>query len=230
MLRRGIRFAPAANGSTFPPWLLLDPAAFLPEWASTFGLTITPDFVSAEAEAQLLAAVEPALSSRRWESGHWDGAAAGKYREASLPLAGLRAGPAAAAALQNALARFPIGAQPQSALHALEMAPGASIGAHVDSVKFLGGCVQGLCLLGDAVLTLVEDPPPATPTPPRRLVLRLPRRAGYLLQGDARYNFSHAITLCGSRRVSVILRDEPTPLPPPAPAAFVSVSAVGRIE
>ena len=96
---------------------------------------------------------------------------------------------------------------PQPHVHALDLAPAAALGAHVDSVKFSGGVVAGLSLCCDGVMTLAEAAPAGSKAP-RALAVRLPRRSLYVLQGAARYDYSHAIEPRSERRISVILRDE----------------------
>jgi hypothetical protein len=207
---------PAAAGSLLRLATQLSPredaggAGAADAWLRALPLTLVEGFLSPGDEAALLAALEPRLRARRYEkAAHWDGVAAGGFREVSVLVAEMDA--AAAAPLRRVWARFfpaPGGAvgPPQPHAHALDLAPAAALGAHVDSVKFSGGVVAGLSLCCDGVMTLAEAAPAGRP--PRALAVRLPRRSLYVLQGAARYEYTHAIEPRSERRVSVILRDE----------------------
>jgi alkylated DNA repair protein alkB family protein 7 len=183
---------------------------------AAFGLHIMPSFLSEPEHDALVSSATALLARARFEDGHWD-AVIRNYRESQALVRALP--PVARAAVERALARFPVGARaPLPAAHFIELAPAGDIGAHVDSVKFSGGVVAGLCLLSDAVMELTEDPPRAAPlTPATRLLL--PRRALYVLSGAARFRYAHAIPagaiafggtrVVRARRISVMLRDEP---------------------
>ena len=207
-----------------------------------FGLTILPAFISEEEEGALDAHCAAALSRRPWEASHFD-AVIQHYREAQLPLARLPR--VAAAAIARAQAAFPpaggaVGRH-MDALHALELAPRGAIAPHVDSVKFSGGVVAGLCLRSEALLELTVDAGAEgdgrAPTAaawaaragggggsgsaqpaPLQVTALLPRRCLYILTGEARYGWAHAIPLGGEwqgrsvvrsarGRLSIILRD-----------------------
>ena len=192
-----------------------------------FGVAVFADFFSPAEEAALEAALRPLLGRREWEEGHWDNVIR-HYRESELPLA--RLPPACAAVVARAHARFPraggaVGA-PLPALHALELAPRGCIDAHVDSIKFSGGVVAGLCLRSDAVMLLTPAAdaaarglaPSAGGAAAAQVEVWLPRRCLYLLTGEARYGWGHAIPLQGSfggraverdpaGRLSIMLRD-----------------------
>ena len=214
--------------------------------AAALGVAVHARFLSASEEAALLAAAAAPLARRGFESGHWDGVIAG-YREASLDLA--RAPEALRAAARRAHALFPRPAAPLlPQAHLLELERAGAISAHVDSVKFSGGVVAGICLASDAVMTLsvsleaaaeaagatagaltgdssagagagasVRDPP-AKDAPAGEVDILLPRGCLYVLSGEARYLWAHAIVagappfrgapVTRDRRVSIILRDE----------------------
>jgi hypothetical protein len=243
---------------------------------AALGVAVHAGFLSAAEQDALLAVVAPALARRAFERGHWDGVIAG-FREEALPLAraapALRAAAARAAALLPPLPAPPLvhGWQRARAMlpqaHALELEERGRITRHVDSVKFSGGVIAGLCLASDAVMTLsVSDEaadeflcggggagagaaaasaasasaaaavgastgaPDAADAPGDDTIdVLLPKGCLYVLSGEARYLWAHAIAagaplfrgapVARGRRVSVMLRDEldeaaerPTPL------------------
>ena len=181
-----------------------------------FGINVLPEFLSEEEEASLVRTAGDTLGRRGWEDGHWDGVIRG-YREGSVSVS--RLSPISRASVARAAARFPKGprtGEPQSSIHFLELSAAGEILAHVDSVKFSGGIVAGLCLLSDAVMELVPEPEAGSLASPIRILL--PRRALYTLSGAARYEWAHSIpagapmfkgrAVTRERRISVMLRDE----------------------
>jgi alkylated DNA repair protein alkB homolog 7 len=193
------------------------PATFLtPE---SFGIKVYPNFLNTDEEESLISAADASLSRRMWEEGHWD-AVIKNYRETQVLVS--RLAPLARTATTRAAANFPAGpltGLPQASVHFLELSPSGEILAHVDSIKFSGGIVAGLCLLSDAVMLLTPDPPQENEgmIPPMIKIL-LPRRSLYTLSGTARYKWAHAIPsgtilfkdkpIVRERRISVMLRDE----------------------
>jgi alkylated DNA repair protein alkB family protein 7 len=203
-----------------------------------FGLAVLPDFFSAEEEAALDAHCSGALAKCPWEASHFD-AVIQHYRERQLPLAGLP--PLGAAVVARAQGAFPpqggaVGPH-MDVLHVLELAPRGAIAPHVDSVKFSGAVVAGLCLRSEALLQLTVDAgaagegraptaaawaraaqPAALQAQPLQVTALLPRRCLYILTGEARYGWAHALPLGGEwqgrsvvrgprGRLSIILRD-----------------------
>ncbi len=182
-------------------------------------MRVQRDFVSHAEEAALASECAAFLAKLDYEEGHWDGVIS-QYKEVQRDVSVLSAG--SQAALRRAQAAFPARARglgaPLPFFHALELAAGGSISAHVDSVKFSGGVVAGLCLLSDAVLVLTPDPPPPAGGAREEARVLLPRRCFYSLSDDARYAWAHAVpagaaaTFRGApvargRRLSVMLRD-----------------------
>jgi alkylated DNA repair protein alkB family protein 7 len=183
-----------------------------------FGIHVHPDFLSEDEEASLVRTAGDTLNRRGWEDGHWDGVIRG-FREAQVSVS--RLAPISRASVARAAARFPKGPRtgdPQSSVHFLELSAAGEILAHVDSVKFSGGVVAGLCLLSDAVMELVPDPEGGAKSLASTIRILLPRRALYTLSGAARYEWAHAIpagapvfgggAVTRGRRISVMLRDE----------------------
>jgi hypothetical protein len=236
-----------------------------------------------------MAALEPALSRRRYEAGHWDGVIQ-EYREtalrpASLPpalhplLARLEAALLGGDALHGETRAGGVlaggggggvgegrgggrgsdggakgggggtsrggGVAALPELHVLDLAATGVIAHHVDSWKFSGGLVGGLCLLSDAVMSLAPDPehwPRGAALPPpeqREARLLLPRRCLYALTREARYCWGHAVLpgrqaagggveVVKGRRVSVLVRDAAVgaaPVPPVPPRGCGPVEA-----
>ena len=192
---------------------------------SDFGIEVLPCFVSSGEEAALEAFCAPLLRRRPWEASHFDAVIA-HYREAQF--LARRLPPVASGVVGRALRCLPAPSAaagvglPMEELHALELGAQGYIDAHVDSVKFSGGVVAGLCLRSDAVmrLSLAEDaaaavaaaggaqrapvaaawlagaPPPGSSPPP--ITLLLPRGCLYILTREARYCWGHAVPLEGS--------------------------------
>jgi alkylated DNA repair protein alkB family protein 7 len=200
------------------------PATFLtPE---SFGIQVYPNFLNTDEEESLISAADASLSRRIWEEGHWD-AVIKNYRETQVLVS--RLAPLARTATTRAAANFPAGpltGLPQASVHFLELSPSGEILPHVDSIKFSGGIVAGLCLLSDAVMLLTPDPPPQENegTIPPMIKILLPRLSLYTLSGTARYKWAHAIPsgtilfkgkpIVRERRISVMLRDELVIFPP----------------
>lgn len=212
----------ARRASTAPhaaPWFWDSSRPFSP----SFGVRVHADFMTEGEEAALSSECDSFLRRLDYETGHWDGVIS-NYKEVQRDIRTPSLSAASQAVLRRAQAAFPAGARnggtPLPFFHALELAEGGSISAHVDSVKFSGGVVAGLCLLSDAVMVLTPDPEgapcPAPAAPEVRLLL--PRRCFYTLTDEARYAWAHAVpagaaaTFRGAavkrgRRLSVMLRD-----------------------
>jgi alkylated DNA repair protein alkB family protein 7 len=176
-----------------------------------FGISVHLDFVT-EAEHDALAAeLEPHLRSRRFEGGHWDGVIS-QYREVQRSIRTLS--PLARGVCARVAEAFPPGSgAPLSFLHALDLAgeaDGGAIAPHVDSVKFSGNVVAGLCLLSPALMRLYHEHSPAT------VDLLLPRRCLYVMSGEARYHWAHAVVGAGPAAVMSRRRDPNDPAPRPS--------------
>ena len=213
----------ARRASTAPhaaPWFW--DSATTP-FTATFGVHVHDDFMSESEEVTLSSECASFLNRLDYESGHWDGVIS-NYKEVQRDIRSPSLSAASQAVLRRAQAAFPAGARtggaPLPYFHALELAEGGSIAAHVDSVKFSGGVVAGLCLLSDAVMVLTPDPEGAAPSlaPAPEVRLLLPRRCFYTLTNEARYAWAHAVpagagaTFRGAavkrgRRLSIMLRD-----------------------
>jgi len=105
------------------------------------------------------------------------------------------------------------------AVHVLDLAEDGSIAPHVDSVKFSGGIVAGLCLLSPSVMILSPDGEVVCPVEKQqRVKILLEPRTLYFLSKDARYKWKHEIPagvvdfrgqpITKTRRISLMFRDE----------------------
>jgi hypothetical protein len=109
-------------------------------------------------------------------------------------------------------------------IHVIDLHKIGYIDRHVDSVKFSGGFVCGLSLLCPAIMTLTPEgasgPLPLPGPPPRFL---MPPNSLYVMRGDARYKYAHAVRspadgeqvwkgreIGSERRISLMFRDEKT--------------------
>ena len=156
------------------------------------GLQLFPDVISEAEELSLLGLVDQRMRRKIYEKVHWDGVIF-SYRESEVPLA----------ELGDALKRIVAAHLPSVALlplaHVLDIAEGGRIDHHIDSIKFMGGLVAPLSLGGGAVLQLKrgEDV----------VHVDVPRRSLYVMEGESRYEWSHAVLPLEQRRVSIIMRD-----------------------
>jgi alkylated DNA repair protein alkB family protein 7 len=176
------------------------------------GLAVHPCFLTPHEEAAWLALAEPALARRRYERAHWDAVIYG-FRETQLPLSALMACATVRATLVRAAAAAPLPRPVRllPAAHVLDLAADGAIRHHVDSIKFSGALVAGLCLLSDAVMSLRPDvagdgggagagagagasaDERAAWAAAAEVRVLLPRRCLYTLTGPARYGWAHAL-------------------------------------
>ncbi|XP_026181272.1 alpha-ketoglutarate-dependent dioxygenase alkB homolog 7, mitochondrial [Mastacembelus armatus] len=168
-------------------------------------------FITEQEEEAFLRELEPGLKKKRYEYDHWDHAIHG-YRETERVTWG--------AACEEVLNRvrsvaFPDGSPLLGPVHILDLDKTGYIKAHIDSVKFCGSTIAGLCLLSDSVMRLVKED-----SNKEWLDLLLPRRSLYILRDQARYSFTHEILkdeesvfngqrVLRQRRISVICRNLP---------------------
>lgn len=110
--------------------------------------------------------------------------------------------PAFVLPLREKAARW-AGVEPDAFAHGLvtEYRPGTQLGWHRDTPEF--GLVVGVSLAGAARMRL--RPWPAQKGG-RTLALDLPPRSAYILRGEARWKWQHAISPTPALRYSVTLR------------------------
>ncbi|CAH2272881.1 alpha-ketoglutarate-dependent dioxygenase alkB homolog 7, mitochondrial [Pelobates cultripes] len=177
----------------------------------TPGLGLCPEFISPAEEAALCRELEPILRRKRYESGHWDQAIHG-FRETERLQWSLEN----MAVIQRVRDKaFPPGEAQLSLVHVLDLQKEGYIKPHVDSIKFCGSTIAGICLLSSSIMRLVS-----VENADERADLLLPRRCLYMLSGAVRYNFTHEILrdeesvfngerVPRERRISVICRNLP---------------------
>ena len=182
-------------------------SAALPPGASVF-----PDFLSVAEHDELVEVVEKRLKRRRYERDHWDSVIV-NYRESEVADRFLGGGAWLAVSRARALLAEEHGCAAFLPAHAIDLAADGAITPHVDSVKFSGGVVAGLSLLSPATLALgAADPATGEEiTGGARYEARLAPRSLYVLAGEARYAYAHAIGGLDGRRLSLILRDARPP-------------------
>ncbi|XP_066986213.1 alpha-ketoglutarate-dependent dioxygenase alkB homolog 7, mitochondrial isoform X2 [Macrobrachium rosenbergii] len=155
--------------------------------------------------------VEPHLKRLQYEFDHWDDAIHG-FREIERGRWGKSASPIISRMKKYA---FPEEKDMIAQVHILDLAKTGVIKPHVDSVRFCGNIISGVCLLSDAVMRLVH-----VNNKDQVIDVMLPRRALYIMRDGSRYNYTHEIleenkSFFGSiavqrdRRVSVICRNNP---------------------
>ncbi|XP_067877434.1 alpha-ketoglutarate-dependent dioxygenase alkB homolog 7, mitochondrial [Heterodontus francisci] len=205
-LRRSCRWFRPPGASGLP--LILSSSPELLQRISR-DVELRPEFVSPEEEAALLQELEPRLRRQRYQREHWDQAIHG-YREIEK----LHWTKQNETILQRLRAiAFPPGVPQLSMVHVLDLDQTGFISPHVDSVKFCGDTIAGLCLLSESVMRLLSENNDAD-----QVDLLLQRRSAYILRGAARYRFSHQILpeeesffggqkVPRERRISIICRN-----------------------
>mmetsp|Transcript_29606 Transcript_29606/g.41660 ORF Transcript_29606/g.41660 Transcript_29606/m.41660 type:complete len:262 (+) Transcript_29606:115-900(+) len=182
-------------------------------------LEIFPEYISQQEHDSLVSELEPILKKKKFQSSHWDKVITG-FRE--LEKANWTA--SNAAIFQRIKDMFPDTAWLYG-VHVLDLAEEGYIGPHVDSVKFSGRYIIGLCLLSSSIMRLTHV------RTKDKIDLLLRPRSLYVLRDELRYEYDHEIlpsqpapTFKGeeikkSRRISLMLRDQP-PNSPPGPSSY----------
>ncbi|KAK6737900.1 hypothetical protein RB195_020164 [Necator americanus] len=188
---------------------------------------VTPSFITEAEENELLREVEPHMKRLRYEKNHWDDAIH-LYREREQR----KWSPANEIVIQRirnvrfeALqmcaendASFPLDAQHLTYVHILDLHKDGVIKPHIDSIRYCGDVITGVCLLSDAVMRLRHK------DRKNELIvdLMLPRRCLYRMGEEGRYEFTHEVLsneesmfngqrVEKTRRISIICRDLPHP-------------------
>ncbi|XP_060748299.1 alpha-ketoglutarate-dependent dioxygenase alkB homolog 7, mitochondrial isoform X2 [Tachysurus vachellii] len=192
-----------------PSWMCGSSAAVL----STVrpNVQVLQNFISEEEEADFLQELDPGLKRKRYEFDHWDDAIHG-FRETERLQWG---GTCGRVVERLQVAAFPEGSPLLGPVHVLDLDKAGFIKPHVDSVKFCGSTIAGLCLLSDSVMRLVSVENSAD-----WVCLLLQRHSLYILRNEARFKFTHEILkdeesffsgrrIPRQRRISVICRNLP---------------------
>lgn len=179
--------------------------------AVSSSFVVLRDFVTKEEEETLLKEVEPHLKRLHYEHDHWDDAIHG-FRETERSKWG-KASSKILARLQEFA--FPNQEEKLALMHILDLAKTGVIKPHVDSIRFCGNTICGLCLLSDAVMRLVD-----VEDKTQIVDIMLWRRSLYLMRDASRYNYTHEVlgekeSYFGSlpvprgRRISIMCRNYP---------------------
>jgi alkylated DNA repair dioxygenase AlkB len=157
------------------------------------GMLLSPDFISAEEESDLV----QVCRSLPFREFRMHGVAA-KRRIADIPV---RALPAAIQNLRERTAAL-AGIEPRALEHVLatEYLPGAGIGWHRDQPQF--GIVAGISLLSECRMRFKKG----TGADRRVLGLALQPPSIYVLSGSARTEWQHSIAAVKALRYSVTFR------------------------
>ncbi|XP_042222656.1 alpha-ketoglutarate-dependent dioxygenase alkB homolog 7, mitochondrial-like [Homarus americanus] len=173
---------------------------------------VVNNFVSEDEEEVLMKEIEPHLKRLKYEYNHWDDAIHG-FRETERS----RWGEASAHILTRIRQyAFPTTEHQLPQSHILDLAKTGVIKPHVDSVKFCGNIICGLCLLSDAVMRLVH-----VEHHDQVIDINLRRRSLYVMKDESRYKYTHEVlgakeSYFGSqqvpreRRVSIMCRNSAT--------------------
>ncbi|VDM44011.1 unnamed protein product [Toxocara canis] len=173
---------------------------------------VIPNFITEKEEQSLLAEIEPHMKRLRYEKSHWDDAIH-LYRE--------REQRSWSKENETIIQRvrdisFKKGDAHLSYVHILDLHKDGVIKAHIDSTRYCGDVISGMCLLSDAVLRLRHK------DRKDELIMDLlvPRRCLYRMGEYGRYEFTHEVLgkdesffkgkpVPRERRISVICRDLP---------------------
>ena len=180
-------------------------------------LRVWPDFITAEEETRLFEEVAPLLRRRRYSKNHWDSVIV-NFREterawAAWELQNQKTLEHARVTIDEALGSSKVDDFLDSA-HIVDISPNGYISPHVDSVKASGNFVAGLSLLSTSQMTLRYRPGMSEGDgwnleleSDSVVNVTLPRRSLYLISGDLRFKYTHAVSVdTGCRRISIIFR------------------------
>ncbi|KRZ22504.1 Elongation factor Tu GTP-binding domain-containing protein 1 [Trichinella pseudospiralis] len=147
-------------------------------------LLFLPNFINEHEEQLLIDEVQRRLKTMRYENTHWDDAIV-NYREIEKSTWEDENAKIIEKIRRTA---FTADADHQDRVHVLDLEKTGWIKPHVDSIRYCGDVVAGLCLLSDAVMRFrsVENN--------NQIVdLLVERRGLYIMRGFARYEFTHEI-------------------------------------
>ena len=170
----------------------------------TFPFDVYPDFISEAEHDMLLKYFHKKLRRHPYEYEHLDKVIHG-FRELSRSYSLLP--PEIMAICERMFEYFPDKEKIQPQLHILDLEEGGEIGRHVDSVKFCGSHIAGVCLGTSAVMTLHHEHSDAT------ISIQLPKRGFYVMHDEARWDYGHGVSAAlngdtRGRRISLLVRNE----------------------
>uniref|UniRef100_A0A0M3INN6 Alpha-ketoglutarate-dependent dioxygenase alkB homolog 7, mitochondrial n=1 Tax=Ascaris lumbricoides TaxID=6252 RepID=A0A0M3INN6_ASCLU len=112
--------------------------------------SVIPDFITEKEERSLLNEIEPHMKRLRYEKSHWDNAIH-LYREREQRRWSEENEPIIQRVRDKS---FKKGDAHLSYVHILDLHKDGVIKPHIDSVRYCGDVISGMCLLSDAVLRL----------------------------------------------------------------------------
>uniref|UniRef100_A0A914ZT24 Alpha-ketoglutarate-dependent dioxygenase AlkB-like domain-containing protein n=1 Tax=Parascaris univalens TaxID=6257 RepID=A0A914ZT24_PARUN len=174
--------------------------------------SVIPDFITEKEERSLLNEIEPHMKRLRYEKSHWDDAIH-LFREREQR----RWSEENESIIQRVRDKsFKKGDAHLSYVHILDLHKDGVIKPHIDSIRYCGDVISGMCLLSDAVLRLRHK------DRKDELIVDffVPRRCLYRMGEYGRYEFTHEVLgkdesffngrpVPRDRRISVICRDLP---------------------
>lgn len=157
------------------------------------------------------------LRRRRYSKSHWDSVIV-KFRETERAWASWEEENQATLRRMREIVTETLGEAKMNAFmggaHVIDIAAEGYISPHIDSVKASGNFIAGLSLLSDCEMTLRHRPGMSEGDgwnveldDDSVVDVKLPRRSLYLLSGDLRFGYTHALSV-EARRISVIFRDQ----------------------
>lgn len=183
---------------------------------STF--RVLPNVITKEEEKLLLEELHNPLGRMRYENTHWDNVITG-YREMYRS----QWSPQNTATLHR-IQHLPEVAchTPTHRIHVLDLLPEGVVLPHVDHEKYAGPVVIGLSLMSPTIMQLCRvqgSNADGTGTARHVVDVLLQPRSLYIMQGEARYQYTHSILggidhswmgipFTKGRRISLIFRDE----------------------
>jgi len=176
-------------------------------------LAIYRDVVTEAEEARLVREADRWLSKQRYQDGHFDNVIVG-YRELQKPIRSFSS--ASQAILERVSSAVFAEETNLLPLHLLDLRADGYISRHVDHIEYSGRYIVGMSLLSESIMTLHRE---GVGHEGVWLPMRLPRRSLYVLCGEARYEWAHALSResewegeqlpAKGRRLALIWRDAP---------------------
>ena len=176
------------------------------------GIKVWEDFITSDLENKFVNEIDKKISRISYQEGHWDNAIVG-YRELEIQDRNWSED------ITNVLSSLKLTAFNEndkclSLTHILDLSEKGFIKPHVDSVKFCGRAIAGISLLSSSIMKFVNEEDENM-----WFKVILPRRSLYLMEGDARYKYTHEIlkdeeSVCNGvhiqkgRRISVLNRTQ----------------------
>ncbi|KAI0217628.1 hypothetical protein LSAT2_030632 [Lamellibrachia satsuma] len=173
-------------------------------------IAVYQDFITEEEEHSLFDEVEPHLKRLRYEKDHWDDAIHG-YREMERNRWSAK-NKIIIERVRKLI--FPPDATHIAYVHVLDLMPSGYIKAHVDSVRFCGSTIAGMCLLSSSIMRFVNEKDKF-----KYVDVLLKQRSLYVMRDRARYEYTHEIlaaeqsyfrgnVVSRDRRISIICRNK----------------------